>query len=226
MVILINGTSKPMDIDGQDMGANKLTTQETKIINYLQSKNNTEVAWEELAQFAKDPQNVKRKTVQKSVSEIKRKYTSDGLAIPFNVKFISLLDIAESTPLQTEQKLVQIKKTTGGNMMIVNEKKNIHQAQVDFVLDPSLRRVRTREGLYQLNDNEWYMMEYFNRNIGRLITLSELRDKVVYPNYGSKLPARWFNSIMSIINNLRRQVPGLDKRILTVKSNETSYLYQ
>jgi hypothetical protein len=40
----------------------KITNQEQKIINYLEGKN--EVAWEELAQFAKHPQEVKQKTLR------------------------------------------------------------------------------------------------------------------------------------------------------------------
>jgi hypothetical protein len=59
-----------------------------------------------------------------------------------------------------------------------------------------------------------------------LIGISELRDKVVYPNYGAKLPARWFDAIMRIVNHMRRQVIGLDGRLLTVKGPETTYLFQ
>lgn len=203
----------------------KLSLQEMKVIDYLQSKNNSPVLWEELAQFAKDPQNVKQKTVQKTVSEIKRKYASAGLPAPFNVKFSSIIN--EPKQVVTEQKLVQIKKTLGGNTMLVDDKKKLLPAQIDFVLDRNMKRVKTRNGYHLLNDEEWEMMKYFNENVGRFIKISELRDKVKYPHFGSKLPPRWYDSIMRVINNLRRTIPDLKNRLITTKiSDETNYLFQ
>jgi hypothetical protein len=49
-----------------------LTEQEIKITDFLILKGEAIVYWEELAQFAKDPQNVKLKTIKRAVSEIKR----------------------------------------------------------------------------------------------------------------------------------------------------------
>ena len=196
----------------------KITERENQIINYLSNKDGQEVSWEELVQFAKDPQSVKIKTVKKTISEIKRKYNAKNLPAPFNVNFTSLLNREINTPVpEIKQKLVLVSKP-------VNTK---HQAQIDFAIDDVYtKKVRTRFGLHQLNDNEWYVFKYFYSNVGKLIPISELRDKVVFPNYGSKLPARWFDSIMRIINCLRKQVIGLDKRLLTVKSSETSYIFQ
>lgn len=212
----------------------KLTNQEVNIINYL--KSNQTVAWEELAQFAKEPQTVKLKTIKKAVSEIKRKYTAAGLPVPFNTTFSSLAEgkqlplsrmpkkdllgypTIESDTNQTLVKVVRVPTTPTDTR---------HQAQKDFSPDPlGFKKVVTRNGACQLNDNEWDMYKYFYNNVGKLITISELRDNVMYPNYGSKLPARWFDAIMRVINNLRRQVKGLDTRLLTVKGTETSYLFQ
>ncbi len=203
----------------------KLTQQESKICDYLKAKNGSEVAWEELAQFAKDPTQVKLKSIKKVVSEIKRKYLSEGKAIPFAVNF-KLLGKDDLIPTTTkEQELVQVKRTPGGKVILVNDTR--HVAQIDFELDKQgYHRVITSSGAYQLNDNEWDMMKYFHARPGKLIPISELRDKVAYPLYGSKMPARWFDAIGRTINNLRRQVFGLDKRLLTVKSTETSYLFQ
>lgn len=210
----------------------KITDQELKIINYLNSKTDQEVPWEELAQFAKDPQSVKLKTIKKSVSEIRRKYSTNNLPVPFNVRFISLVEkpatnVAPviSPKLEPEQKLVRVALGVGGALAKKDETK--HQAQIDFALDHlGFKKVRTRYGSHQLNDNEWDVFKYFYANPGKLISLSELRDNVVFPNYGSKLPARWFDSIMRIVNNMRKQVVGLDKRLLTVKGQETSYIFQ
>jgi len=188
------------------------TDKENKIIAYLTALNGKKVSWEELAQFSKNPEQVKLKSVQKSISEIKRKFKLTETSIPFNVELVSLSKTASSIKPQT---LVQVTKTV------------VPQAKIDFSLDPlGFKRVITKQGVFQLNDSEWDMFKYFYQNIGRLVTISELRDKLVFPNFGSKLPARWFDSIMRVVNNLRRQVFGLDKRLLTVKSSETSYLFQ
>lgn len=197
----------------------KLTEQEVKITHYLQTKNGDEVLWEELAQFSKEPQHVKKNTIQRTVSEIKRKYSLSGLPVPFNVSFKSL-PVPAPIPPPVEQKLVWIQKAAEP------VKETRHPAQIDFELDRNMKRVRTKYGYKLLNDSEWDVFKYIHANPGRVIPISELRDKVVFPQYGSKLPARWFDAIMRIINNLRRQVDGLGNRLLTVKSGETSYLFQ
>ena len=52
----------------------RLTEQENKISNYLIAKNGQTVFWEELAQFAKEPQKVKLKSIKRTVSEMRRKF--------------------------------------------------------------------------------------------------------------------------------------------------------
>lgn len=224
----------------------RLTEQEAKVVDFLRAKNNSTVNWEELAQFAKSPQTVKLKTIKKTISEIKRKYTIAGGVIPFNVSFTTM-QVEEDEPeapaidatiidgffnqaptVPPPQTLVQIKRTPAGNTMTVNSNTAAQAlpAQLDFVLDLASKRVKTRYGSHLLNDNEWEVFKYFHAHAGKLVGISELRDKVVYPQYGSKLPARWFDAIMRIINNMRRAVPGLENRLLTVKGAETSYLFQ
>lgn len=201
----------------------KLTKQEENIISYLKARNNQKVYWEELVQFSKSPTTVKLRTVQKTVAALKRKFMLDGTSLPFNISFSSLSE-SNSTSLQAKNKQQVLVKLENSNK---NQSENKHQVQIDFRLDPlGHKRVLTKNGLYQLNDSEWDMFKYFYQNPGKVITISELRDKIVYPLYGSKLPARWFDSIMRIVNNLRRQVVGLNERLLTVKGNETSYLFQ
>lgn len=205
----------------------KLTNQENKIINYLSSKD--QVYWEELAQFAKDPKTVKFRTLQKVISDLKKKYKEAGISFPFNRKLIFLSSTSSKDPIekQQEQKLVQVRATPGKNIVRVDsEVMNKPTAHIDFQLNFNNKSVKTKSGEYRLNDREWDVMKYFYSNVGKVIKLSEFRDKVVYPQFGSKLPPRWFDHIKSIIGNLRAQVPGLKDRILTVKSVETSYLFQ
>ena len=206
----------------------RLTLNEMRIIDYLKSFNGKDVMWESLAKFSKDPTNVKLSTIQKSISEIKRKFVKANIPITFNVNFKRMTIIDNkviNNNLQKPQVLVQFKKTPAGNIIPTNNTK--HVAQLDFSLDPlGFKNVRTRDGKFQLNDPEWDMFKYFYNNPGKLISISELRDKVAFPNYGSKMPARWFDSIMRVVNNMRKQVRGLDTRLLTVKTIETSYLFQ
>jgi hypothetical protein len=219
----------------------KLTSQETNVIAFLATKSDGPIHWEELAQFAKDPQTVKLKTIQKVISDLKKKYLVAGVAFPYNGKFSALNPskeepkvpqtigdlIKEKLAEKQEQTLVQIKRTPAGTLVKVDSTDGAKpMAQVDFVLDPNTRRVRTRYGFHLLNEREWDVMKYLHANVGRVIAISELRDKVVYEKYGSKLPPRWFDHIKAIIGNLRAQVPGLRDRVLTVKGIETSYLFQ
>jgi len=207
----------------------KLTTLEKKVIDFLIAKNNSTVYWEELVQFAKDPQSVNRKTVLKWISEIKRKFANANTPLPYAVSFTSMMVPplpATLTIGELKQNMVQIKRTPDGNIMRINPASPTHPAHVDFVLDRNTRRVRTKAGIFQLNENEWNVFKYIHENVDKMITLSELRDQVVFPQYGSKLPARWFDAIMRIVNNLRRQVIGLNGRLLTVKGAETTYLFK
>lgn len=207
----------------------RLTAQEKAIHSYIVNKASRIIYLEELAQFAKDPQNVKCKTIQKTISEIKRKFKVAGQTDAFGNKLFASMaqeTLQVTAPTPPVQNLVKVKSTPGGNMVRVSGPSAVHPAQADFIIDRLTKSARTKYGNHRLNDSEWDVFKYLHENVGRLITLSELRDKVVYPQYGSKLPARWFDSIMRIVNNLRRQVVGLDKRLLTVKGTETTYLFQ
>jgi hypothetical protein len=231
----------------------KLSEQEIKVLDYLTARNNSVVYWEELAQFAKNPQTVKLKTIKKTVSEIKRKYATLGAPVPFSVEFNTMgteneseevtdiqpinLDMLVPVEQSKPQTLVQIKRTTTSlvptsvqstplTATVVLSTSNVPAAHTDFVLDRNTKRVKTKFGSHLLNDNEWEMFKYLHNNTGRVIDISELRDKVVYPQYGSKLPPRWFDSIKRIIGNLRAQIPSLKDRLRTVKGTETGYLFQ
>ena len=211
----------------------KLTNQETKVVAFLTTRNNDTTFWEELAQFAKDPQTVKLKTIQKIVSDLKKKYLQAGIPFPYNGKFVSMNLPKEEQPTKSvdskegNQNLVQVKRTPAGNVVRLDSPNGTKPAaQIDFVLDPLTRRVKTKHGAHLLNEREWDVIKYLHANVGRVIGISELRDKVVYEKYGSKLPPRWFDHIKSIVGNLRAQVPGLRDRILTVKGAETGYLFQ
>jgi hypothetical protein len=237
----------------------KFSDQETKVINFLTSRNGGNVFWEELAQFAKDPQTVKLKTIKKTVSEIKRKYSSSGLSVPFSVTFhtmspesdgpkpvdeepaemtinaMEMDNLLSAAPAPSKpQVLVQVKRTPADSVVAVPPSSNPPSNPVapapavhaDFVIERNYKRIRTKFGSHNLNDSEWEVFKYFHANAGKLVPISELRDKVVYPQYGSKLPARWFDAIMRIVNNMRRAVPGLERRLLTVKGPETTYLFQ
>ena len=223
-----------------------LTEQENKVVDFLITLKGGKAYWEELAQFAKDPQTVKIKTVKKTVSEIKRKYALIGEPLPFNVTFKELAHVETVVPVElspeeilntipkppTPQTLVQIKRTPGGNTVVVSpntvKTEVVHPCHVDFVLNRNSRRVHTKEGAFNLNDNEWNVFAYLHEHVGKLVSLSELRDKVVYQHYGSKLPARWFARILSIIGNIRRQIPGIRQRLMTIPSpgQETKFLFQ
>lgn len=205
-------------------GSLSLTTQELNVIRYLSALKETEIPWVVLAQFSKDPKTVKYKSIQKVISEIKRKYKGVGIPLPFTVSVTNTVEAA-TVQAPATQTLVQVKRTPGGNTVIVGSNTQ-SAAQIDFALNLNTKSVKTKFGSHKLNDNEWYMFKFLHENAGTLIKISTLRDKVMFPNYGSKLPARWYDSIMRVINNMRRAIPGLDKRLLTVKSDETCYLFQ
>lgn len=200
-----------------------LTNQEINIINFLTSSKQ-DVSWEELIQFSKNPQTVKLKTVKKTISALKRKYSLAGMPFPYTHKFYSLATPNKKS-IVPEQKLVQIKSTPNGNIIPVNS--STYSCQVDFKLNRNTKSVVTIYGSSLLGDNEWDVFKYFHNNPERIIKLSELRDKVVFPQYGSKLPARWFDSISRIVQKLRRQVPTLKSRLMTITGlEETSYMFK
>lgn len=229
----------------------KLSPLETKISSYVEKKQtentswmlSTKISWQELAQFSNDPSTVKLSTIQKVVSEIKRKYISEMKVFACGVKFYDMdksitenkqiIPTVETASILSDkgQKLVLFPKhitsvTSNQERTTAPALMNKQEAVPDFVINRLNKSVRTKSGIHKLNDNEWDMMLYFEANRGKLILISELRDQVVFPKYGSKLPARWFDSIMRIVNALRRQVPELNGKLLTVKAQETGYIFQ
>lgn len=244
------------------------TTQEQHVIQYLCGRE--EVFWEELAQFCKDPINVKLRTVQKVVSDIKKKYRTMHKKCPFECKFGYLGEhvdepaIEKETVIHNGQTLTKVIRPPQytpegypkGNPRFDHEAKNAlertkkdlkrgeefqkelrkefdkqeatPQHQVDFSLKKYDHKVVSRSGIHSLSDDDFDVFAYLYDNHEKIITIEELRDKVVYPLYGSKLPARWWDSIQRRINNVRRAVPELKNRIFTVKTenNGTGYLFK
>jgi hypothetical protein len=221
-----------------------LTEQETKLLKFLSNK---EIAyWEELAQFSKSPTTVKLKTIRKSVSELRRKFTSAHLPVPFSCQFQSMATTAngnkrtpsaspnKETMIFNGQTLVKIKSSASpprpslalvsaeAVMPKITPKSDPNLFQVNHIA----REVLTRSGKYRPNIEDFEILEYLFQQ-KRFVSLEELRDKVVYPNFGSKTPTRWFNSIQSRVNNIRRQIPEAKNRILTVRCDMmTGYLFQ
>jgi len=225
----------------------KLTDQETKIINHLISRNHTVVFWEELAQFYKEPQTVKLNSIKRSISEIRRKYNRNSEMIPFQVTFKNMpsektndIEIYDTNfdivPFENGDIFGIIEHAECQNLVKLHKPSiiaTITSTPIDdksilqnmFVLDKNYKCVRTKYGRHLLNDREWDMFNYFYENIGKRIYQSELKDKVVFPLWGSKTPARWFDIIGGIIGKLRRQVTGLDCYLTTLKGKETGYIF-
>lgn len=227
----------------------KLSPQETKIVEYLQNKQ-TEY-WENLAQFAKNPTTVKLKTIQKIISDLKKKYKEDNANLPFNCELKSLIssvdngkftpkaDPSKETIVHNDQVLVKVrsqtkfaeahKKLAEAVPLIKTEIQPIASkpSVPDFTVKHFAHQVVTRTGIYNLNSDDFEVFEYLITRRGKVINLEELRDKVCFPNWGSKMPSRWFESIQRRINNIRRLIPETKHAILTVKlENTTGYLFQ
>jgi len=214
-----------------------LSKQEKSIYNYLKDKNNQEIVWEELKQFTKDPTSVKKGTIQKTVSEIKRKFKLAELSFPFEIKFVDKLPAvllphkneSKEEEIIPKQQLVKVRKTIGGRT--VAESDTRPDAQIDFPPDPNkyVRRVITRNGAINLNEPEWEVYKYFYENTGKKISIIDLRDKVTfYKKPFGQLPANWRESIQRIVQNLRKQL-GLNGRLITIPSvpgQETMYMFE
>lgn len=201
----------------------KLTSQEQKIINYLSSK--SEVSWEELVVFVKDPQNVKMKTLQKVVSDVKRKFKEVNLPVPFNCAFKSLsaIDFKINKELVAQiEPVIKLRITVGGNKVpATNTNPDAH---VDFRLEKLYKRVRTRSDVINLSDNEWELFSYLHENVGKMISLEELKN-VVYKGFGSKTPYNWADAIKRTLTKLRTNIKELksNNRLVTVIGGSTVY---
>lgn len=209
----------------------KLTAQELNIVNYCSGK--PQVPYEELAQFSKEPATVKLKTIQKTISDLKKKYRDANLILPFNCVFIQLAKtqdkplavsadklIPSSAPV--EQKLVQLRMTRGGNRVPMDNKQpDVH---IDFKLEPLYKRVRTKSEVINLSDNEWELFTFLHSKAEKTISIEEMKD-VVYKNFGSKTPAGWADSIKRTLSKLRRNIHELktQERLMTIIGSNTTY---
>lgn len=218
----------------------KLTQQESQVLSFLSQRK--EVYWEELAQFCKDPSSVKLKSVQKVVSDLRKKFRDNNQPVPFNCTFRSLVSkqeppkmVATSQTVQFNgQQLVQVKrqahikpvvdiiKALTDQPTVPQKIENPTAQQLDFALKQYARQVVTRSGIYSLNSDEYELFDYFMSNRGRFVSLEELRDNVCYPKFGSKTPARWFSAIQRRVGNIRHQVPETRNKLLTAKQNNNS----
>lgn len=132
-----------------------------------------------------------------------------------------------------EQMLIQYKKKTAseiGGTVVVTAKidpKKLEEAvkqpaveqkqfQTDFKLNFNNRQVNTKHGIITLdNVEDWELMKYFHSNPERDIPIEELKD-IYWHNYGSKTPSRWMDAILRRVNKLRRAIPLLVGRIITI----------
>lgn len=218
----------------------KITNQEAQIITHCAGKK--VVPWEELAQYAKEPTTVKLKTLQKAVSDLKKKYRDANLPVPFDCSFVSLVSLPadqETKPVpaptvstqpktetKLEQKLVQLRITRGGNRVSADDK--TPDAHIDFKLEPFYKRVRTRTNTINLSDNEWELFKLFHNNIGKKFSIEDLKD-IVYRNFGSKTPHNWADAIGGTLTKLRTNIRELktNDRLLTIRgSNITYYMFE
>ena len=207
----------------------KITEQEQKILNFCTNKQS--VYWEDLAQFAKDPQNVKLKTIRKVVSEVKRKYAQANLPNPFTCDFASRLQdkviaTIASQILPQEQVLVQVKRTTGGATVLADS--NVIAAHVDFKLDKYNERVITKYGPVQLSESAYRIFAHLHANAGKFVTQEDLKDVLFDPKSPSKIPHTWSHRITGYLTDLRKALPDLKRkdRLITVPGamNGTRYM--
>lgn len=205
-----------------------LTEQESKFLTYIKSKQANKIAYEEFAQFAKDPQAVKMKTIQRVISEIKKKLSESNSPDVDTIKHISFYSLgADSSKPKTIKTSIIIDSPVAGQSLVKIERPK-QTVKDEFALDIPNRRVKTKSGSYSLNEREWEVFKYLHENAGRIIKQSEIKDKVLFHNWGSKTPARWFTVIQGVIGNIRKQVTGINTRLLTVRvgGEESGYLFQ
>ncbi len=228
-----------MNIDIDKVKIN-LTPQEFNIINFLCGKN--EINLFDLAIFAKEPTKVKKQTLQKTVSDIKRKYTQLGLQPPFNCKICvdqtivekpePVLKIVESAPKieepilkVVEEIIIPMRITLGGNR--VTQSNTDPDAKIDFQLDKLNKRVKTRKsGSINLSDNEWELFCFLHENADKMVSIEDIKN-VVYKNFGSKTPHCWADSIKRTLTKLRINIRELktDNRLVTIMGgNITQYM--
>ncbi|HVI42718.1 MAG TPA: hypothetical protein VM577_19090 [Anaerovoracaceae bacterium] len=192
-----------------------LTPQELKIVSFLQTKKSVKV--DDLFQFAKP--GVKIKTLQKIISDLKRKYKLADIAFPkCEIKFKAQTKI-EPKEIKVEQKLIQVVKKKPEPIP------ELPRFQLDFKLNYNRRQVITREGTFTIdNIDDWEMLKFFWKNPDRRIPIEELKD-LYWHNWGSKTPSRWMDSITRRVTKLRRAVPPLIGRLITVPDPKQGTFY-
>jgi len=218
----------------------KLTNQEQKIINYLAGKER--VNWEELAQFAKDPQSVKLKTLQKVISDLRRKYTLAGIPAPFTCTFSTLAKQAEAATdystavsptigslvkekLAQNQTLIQMRRTLAGKQVpATNTEPDAH---LDYRLDKYNKVVISYErGRIALSDGEYEIFSLLHVNAGKPVSIEQMKN-VRFPA-GSKCPPTWSEQISSSLTKLRKNIPELKTKnrlsTVTTATKMTAYM--
>ena len=217
----------------------KLTNQEQKVINYLSGKN--EVTWEELAQFAKEPQSVKMKTLQKVISDLRRKYTLAGIPAPFTCKFSTLIkqnQAVDYSPaasatigelitekLAQKQTLIQMRRTVGGKQVpATNTELDAH---LDYRLDRYNKVVISVErGRIPLTDGEYEIFNLLHVNAGKPVSIEQMKN-VRFPP-GEKCPPTWAGQIASCLTKLKKNIPELKSKnrlsTVTAATKMTAYM--
>lgn len=206
------------------------TNQEKSVIEFLTGKK--QVYWEELVQFCKNPSTIKDTSIKRLISGIKKKYKDNGISCPIVCEFKYLEDkpvlkeVKKQSILLTEDKIILNGQVLKKIQKPEPNKSTVPQTHLDFQLRKVYRQIRTKTGDHLLGAEDFEIFEYLHNKVGEVVSLEELRDQVVFPKYGSKLPARWFDAIQRRVNNIRRAIPETKGRLLTVKigPNETGYM--
>lgn len=187
----------------------KLTPQEQNFLNYLKSEK--EPTYEELSKFCK--KDTKIKTIKRVISDLKAKHKLENIPFDFT--------ILDKKP-EVKEKLVQLRKTAGGN--IIDASINIPDAQIDFKMDNIWKTIRTKTQTIKISENEWLIFEHLLINAEKQVSIDELKD-VLYKNHGSKTPANWSEVISNTLTKLRKNIPELKKeeRLLTIRSTNSTY---
>lgn len=223
----------------------KLTDYESKVQNYLVQKGSKPTYLLELIQFS-TKKDVKAKTILRAISELKKKYTSENLPVPWktqilnkipteskteNIKLISdSAKVLEKSEVVDGQKLVQVKINKKSETAVaptptiqVSTETSETSFQKDFKLRPLVRQVVSRDGVVTLdNIDDWNLMSYIHAQGDNKIYLNDLKD-LFWHNHGSKTPTRWMDSILRRINCIRRAIPAMNGRLITVPDRNGTY---
>ena len=202
----------------------QLTPMENNVFHYLLKNKEEVVYWEQLVQFAKDPQNVKPKTIKNVVAEIRRKHRLAGEPDPIKVKFAFLTDKNSSgtekipevtTKVETNNMVKVVRSLESGKMVDASTVAQLSPVEKDFIIERNYKRIRTKSGVANLAWQEWEIFCHLHKNHDRIVSMEELK-KMLYPSE-SKCPASWGESIARSFTRLRRSIPELKNgRLVTV----------